>query len=279
MKKIIAIGTSHTTDRHWDQKINDGACQKYYVNYHEENTWPEYLGDKLHTQTLNYGLGGLSIGTYYSRIIANHSLLKNNIALLEIPSENRFEHPLNEELYNNFDCYTQNFWEDPLTSIEFVPHYRYTLYRYSWADIDQDHSKFKKFHYINKFAKSKISSKELDNSFGITADYNIKYLQDNIISQCIVIDGFLKNNNVIPVWFSYNFPIEIYSDQLKHLNVINTCIDNQSILDHFLQQVNIPSQRIAKKNIEWFADGTHLNSHLWRELVDELFVDFIEQYL
>ena len=266
MNSLLVVGTSHTTDNHQNQ-VHDGleAARYAYPNIENgEKTWTQYLCNILNLNIVDLSIGSFGINTYIPRIVS--SFKDCQYALLEIPSCGRYEIAIEQNKdYDASYFLDKTFWQNELWKDE--------LYRLTSADAYEDHASKDKFHSVNKNASIKIDSKSLQSFLEVQALAPNVYNEDMIYSNVIAIDGFLKHNNIIPFWFSFNNNNIIQYDY-SSINCVNSAIDMLSIKNYMKQNYNLDED-----NQDHYADECHMNSVYWRYLVDTMFVKYMREKL
>ena len=259
MSNILVIGTSHTTDRHAYQEEN--SVKQYYCKFEEgEKTWPEYLASKLNMNIIDIAIEGIGIETYASRILSIKDTYK--VALLEMPDHYRHEMYVEQNInYKSNYLFNYSFWKEQ--------HFKDEIIRYNPSDYDCDKTTMKKINRANKNATQPLTLNDFQASIRNIVRHN-EYLQnDKIYATMSMINGYLKSQKVLPVWFSYNFEIGDY--EFKDFMSINKQI-GKSIKDYVQEDLNY-----NLNDTNYAGDGIHLNSNYWRQLVDNLFVNFIKE--
>ena len=254
MKSLLIIGTSHTQDNHSD----------YDNSHYDKIPWTHYLCDKLKLNSIDLSVGSFGINTYMMRILSSY---KNcQYALLEIPSSDRYEIAIQQNKnYTDGYFFNEYFWQQERWGND--------LYRLTSADAYQKHSSKDKFHEVNKNAHIKIDAGSVQTFLEIKALAPYAYKHDLLYSNVIAIDAFLKQNSIVPFWFSFNNnKIDTYD--YSNFNLINSCINMLDIKDYMEQQYNL-----SEDNPDHYADKCHMNSVYWRMLVDKIFVKYMREKL
>ena len=261
MRNILIIGTSHTTDKHYDYSPEVEAGN-YYPNYNKgEELWTEYLCSKLSLNPINLAIGGFGIETYAARI---HSVKEEyDIALIEMPNNARHELYIEQKGVEYKPNYLfENFWSDKL--------YKNEILKFNASDYDLTNVTVKKINRINKNAEIPIPIEDFKANVRNTARHNEHLQNDNIYATITLINGYLKSKKVLPIWFSYNFDIDNYN--FDDFILVNKELNYPTFLDYVRFELGY-----KEDDMNYFGDGSHLNSKFWRNLVDDFFVDFIKR--
>ena len=267
---IIALGTSHTADNNASNKW----IAPYYVNPDNgDQTWPEYLGEKIGQPLINLGIRMLGIETYFPRILAALSEYpETKIALIEIPSPHRFEYPLNNNNYNWGDNLNLDFWYTDLDQT-----YLDMLIRYGGGDLQtlketKDILKVDKFSRPNNNATIKLKSNEMINLIYSMIKMDKKYIYDQVLIKINFIDGYLKQQGIRPIFWSMDMiNFRAYSNRTPVL------VDNLELLNKMSITELAYLEGWRQDDKESYADGGHLNSDKWRNMVDKYFIPYFEE--
>lgn len=263
---ILAIGTSHTADRNGDVP--------YYANPDNgDQTWPEYLGEQIGQQVINLGISAIGIDTYFARIIsALEAYPETQTMLVEIPSPHRFEFPLNNKIYNWGDFIDIDYWYNSPGA----PYYD-TLIRYGGGDVQMLKkkellSKMWKFTKPNDNAEIKLKLNDIITMIQSLLKMNNKYISDQVLVKINFIDGYLKQKNIRPIfWTMDQINIKAYENRRPVL------LDNLELMNKMSMTELAYLKGWRQDNKESYADGAHLNSDKWRKMVDKYFVPYFKE--
>lgn len=265
--KLFVIGTSHITDRHHYQDWHNDDCKNGYVDHDNDKCLPFYIADKLNCSVVDASLGSLGIDTYPSRIVAHGTDF--DIALIEFPTTDRFELYLNET--NPGDSLHYDFWSDHVSEADVDHHFKDYVYRYNSADIEVKYPfAMDKAMQVNHDTDIPVTNNELITLANMIPKYNDTLLSDAVYAKSKMINSYFNDMNIIPIWFSWGFPIQDYD--MSEFTCVNSQIDNMSFRD-FCLQGKYP------KTTYNFPDGCHLRSDAWRDLVDTYFIEFMKKYM
>ena len=239
----------------------------YYVDWTNKPRWSEYLSKKLGYQNYyNRGRGSYGIQTYPARLVSIVNNLKPNFVLVEIPSYDRYEIAIEDNKYCSGDILSDDHW------IEYGEHgYAKNkkcvpgtyLYRINNGDTDVDPTSLEKFQELS----TKIPASILQQSTRLNVYRNKLYYEDQTLSMCLLISGYLTNQKIDHAFFNFNSKIDKSIISKYNINYVNKQIGYKSIYNYINKNRN-------DKN--YYADGTHLNSEHWIKIVDDVFIPYFE---
>ena len=268
--QLIAVGTSHTTDRHGSAE--DLESFNYYPNLENgEQRWIEYLAEQLNVELIDMSLGGYGINTYFTRLL---SVLKDNkpdIALIEMPT-------VRMEIYADKH-------QDPTITLDkefwkYQGNVQQHIYCYTVGDTSNsvdDIKKTTKFKSINNGTDIPFTPTELDTLHSLLGKYNYNLLHTQQFAQFVAIDNWLKNFGIKTFWWSWNFPVYEYNFNYSPFDLIVPNGTTPNIEQCQFGLYATDKLNYNKQNKEHFYDGVHLNSKLWKQLVDEHFVPYLKE--
>ena len=180
MRNILILGTSHTTDKHYNysSKVKAG---NYYANYDKgEELWTEYLCSKLSLNPINLAIPGIGIETYASRILSVKE--EYDVALIEIPNNARHELYIEQKGVEYKPNYLfRNFWSDKL--------YKNEILKYNSSDYDLTDVTVNKINRINENAEIPIPLEDFKASVRNSARHNEHLQNDKIYATITLING------------------------------------------------------------------------------------------
>lgn len=273
MKKLLAIGTSHTTDAHRDQEWHNDDCLNGYVDLKAgELPWTGYLAQQLGMHHDTVAIGGLGIDTYFARLVSNFD--NHDYVLIEMPSINRYELYLNES--NLGQSLQKEFWKDGA--------YKDFLYSYNVSDAklsSEDIRSLKKFNRVNKKSELPLLEHEVELITKLSIKYNESMIFDASYCKMLMINEWIKSKGAIPVWFNWNFATEQYLNyDFTGFYIVNTMWEGAVTMRERLRyDYNLSPKIFNNKCPSLLPDGTHLSSKLWRQEVDNYFVPFMEKLI
>ena len=262
MKNFVAIGTSHTQERSGDHIDTD-----HYVDWRNEQRWSEYLSKKLGYQNYyNRGLGSYGIQSYPARIVSIVNNLNPDFILIEIPSRDRYEFAIEDDEYCSGDALSDNHWAEYgehgyVGNKKCVP--GTYLYKINEGDTDINPVKLDKFQRI----RNKLPALVLQQSTRLNVYRNKNYYDDQLLSTCLLISGYLDNQKINHAFFNFNSNIDKSIISKYNISYVNKQIGYKNIHDY----INKPTD-----DIDYYADSVHLNSNHWRKLVDDVFIPYFE---
>ena len=235
MKTLLTLGTSHMTDKHYDQYGPDHKAWNSYVHWDKgEQRWVEYLADKLGYNLRDMSYGSYGIDTYAQRLFA--SIEGIDVALIEIPDYNRHEIYVGNT--DNRRSLRKDFW----TGLEHKNH----VYKYTTGDYNKDHSITQKFKTVNQHMDLPLSNGMINSAIELIAVKNTQLAEDKIWATITMMDGYLASKNIDTYWFSWNFGIDSYCYDVNTLQ--GTLINTEPFINDY--------------DPEYFVDGAHLTSEL-----------------
>jgi len=265
MKNFVAIGTSHTQEMHTHQGSNDYSA--YYVDWKNEQRWSEYLSKKLDYQNYyNRAIGSYGIETYPARFVSVVTDLSPDFVLIEIPSYDRYEVAIHHDEYCSGDILLDEHWLEP-NELGYVGNGKYKpstyLYKINNGDTDINPSNLEKFQNLS----TKIPASILQQSTRLNVYRNKLYYEDQIISMCLIISGYLDNQKIDHAFFNFNCEVDKSIISKYNINYVNKQIGYKSIYDYINKNFD---------DKDYYADSVHLNSKHWKQIVDDVFIPYFE---
>ena len=257
LKNALVLGTSHTQDYIDFMEV----CADY--NAVGEQRWVEYFCEKVNRSIIKRCSGSLSIETYAPRVLS----VKENydIALIEIPSCGRYEIWIERNTKSKKQMFTEEFWKDTNS-------YKHDLLYFGNGDLSLSDITLTKIKNVNTDANLYLQVNDFKSYMNVKALESDHTQHDRIYAEVCMLDGYFKSKNIVPIWFSWNFPT--YGYDWTEINLVNSQCKNQSLEDH--------CNRILKWDMdskEYVADGVHLNRKHWKTLVDMYFVEYTKRIL
>lgn len=278
MDNILVIGTSHTVDKGYVLYPD----KKYYCNYQDgELRWTEYLASKLNMNLIDMAVPGYGIETYAPRILSVED--NYSVALIEMPSNHRHElyvEQKNENYKRNY-LFNIEFWAE-IENRKSKSFSMDEVVRYNGGDDILNDTTKNKLERVNNGAEIPLPVEDFEASIRNIVRHNQFLLDDKIYATMVMINGYFKSKKVLPIWFNYDFGYRDVTDDKKaeagnydftDFIMVNSQIGFRELLGYVQDNMGY----LIKNDVNYCADGTHLNSIHWRTLVDELFVKFINK--
>lgn len=259
---LTAIGTSHTADSHF---VGWRTGLEHYDQYvdHENGgkIWTKYLCDNLDLDFTDMSVCGIGADTYPSRVISCYK--QADVVLIELPTRDRYQLYIEQDRdYDYGELFEQSFWQND--------NWEASIYNLSMSlDLVPSISQTNKFKRINDNAYIPLEKQEIKTYINLMHKMNNATKLDLVYANCVMVNGFLKSQNILPIWFSWNFPLFRYN--FDDFVLVNNQINNRSLCDVVEQDWGF-----SKDNPMHFADDTHLNSKYWKQLVDTYFLEFVK---
>ena len=259
---LTAIGTSHTADSHFVQWRTGLEHYDQYVDFENGGKiWTKYLCDKLDLDFTDMSICGIGADTYPSRVISCYK--QADVVLIELPTRDRYQLYIEQDRdYDYGELFEQSFWQND--------NWEDSVYNLSMSlDLIPSISQTIKFKRINNNAYIPLEKQEIKTYINLMHKMNNATKLDLVYANCVMVNGFLKSQNILPIWFSWNFPLFRYN--FDDFVLVNNQINNRSLCDVVEQDWGF-----SKDNPMHFADDTHLNSKYWKQLVDTYFLEFVK---
>jgi len=275
--KFVAFGTSHIMERHHD----DPNMSNHYVDWRNKPRWSEYLSKKLGYQNYyNRGRGSYGISTYPARLVSIVNDLKPSFVLIEIPSYERYEIAIEHNDYCRNDILSDNHWVEwgehgytgdknikPGTGNNKCIPAKY-LYRINNGDTDVDPTDLEKFRELS----TKIPASILQQSTRLNVYRNRQYYEDQTLSTCLMISGYLNDQKIDHAFFNFNSKVDKSIISKYNINYVNKQIGYKNIYNYINKDIDNPDYT------DWYPDGTHLKSEHWIKIVDDIFIPYFEKH-
>lgn len=246
ISRIITLGTSHT------------------VPYH--NSELDKVLSTIGIKVTNYGVSGLGIDTYFSRVLTATEKYKDEklLFIIEIPSIGRYHEYPHKGYKRPWRMITEEFWNNSLEKGHYKEHYTKNIAYYSKTQI------------LERAGLSKIEQKTLQR---IKVFSNDKQEHEELLAKAISINGLIKNLGHIPLWFSFNnFTVnDPVAQQLMDSSKMN--LINEHPVVYYICKKYADTETNLKQNPDIFPDGAHLNEKDWQEIAINIFLPKVRDYV
>jgi hypothetical protein len=198
----------------------------------------------------NLSLNGYGIDTYFLRIarfVSRHKQSKWTW-LIEIPCPGRYHEWINEDKYEYGDFTKKEFEVN-----DYSYFYSKTQNMNNWLAIEKQTASIKKkivggMNAVRTLSKVKVFSNE-----------RLEF--DDIITKCLIIDGYLKNQGHTVNWVSVNSMRDLcHYSYLKKLTKPMHLVLKYTLRDYICNKHN-------EKDYKTFTiDGSHFKEEIWTGL-------------